>query len=39
MRNWAVKRIMQEAAEQGDPDTDDFVAGPLDVSWTPSHDT
>jgi hypothetical protein len=32
MRNWAVKRIMQEAAELSDPDTDDFVAGPLEVS-------
>jgi len=32
MRNWAVKRIMQEAAELADPDTDDFVAAPLEVS-------
>lgn len=32
MRNWSVKRIMQEAAELSDPDTDDFVAAPLEVS-------
>lgn len=34
LRSSAVKRIMQEAAELADPDTDDFVAAPLEVGST-----
>ncbi|KAL1407362.1 hypothetical protein Q8F55_006784 [Vanrija albida] len=30
LRSTAVKRIMQEASELSDPDTDDFVAAPLE---------
>jgi hypothetical protein len=36
LRSTAVKRIMQEAAELANPDEDDFVAAPLEVS---SRDT
>ena len=32
LRSTAVKRIMQEAAELADPQEDDFVAAPLEVS-------
>lgn len=32
LRSSAVKRIMQEASERADPDTDGFVASPLEVS-------
>jgi ubiquitin-conjugating enzyme E2 J1 len=31
LRSSAVKRIMQEASESADPDTDGFVAAPLEV--------
>lgn len=31
LRSSAVKRIMQEARDTGDPDTDGFVAAPLEV--------
>jgi len=33
LRSTAVKRIMQEASELADPQEDDFVAGPLEVSY------
>lgn len=36
LRSTAVKRIMQEAAELADPDTDDFIAGPLEVGLADS---
>ena len=32
LRSTAVKRIMQEASELGNPQDDDFVANPLEVS-------
>jgi ubiquitin-conjugating enzyme E2 J1 len=32
LRSTAVKRIMQEASELADPQEDDFVASPLEVS-------
>lgn len=32
LRSTAVKRIMQEASELANPEEDDFVAGPLEVS-------